>query len=121
MNQEPTTNFILSSQNRFAGIAKYPGADSPDPFHTYLALASLALPSPAAVSEVQGGHDALLNASAGTVGWIRETLTVHAQDYAVGADEDEKGGAPVVAGDKYGSIPGGLGAAQEEQNQCRIL
>lgn len=59
-----------------------------------------------------------MNASKGTVGWIRERLTVHAQDYGVGVDEDEKGGAPV---EKYASIPGGLGAAQEEQNQCRIL
>ena len=69
---------------------------------------------------MQGGHDPLLNASAGTVGWIREKLTVHAQDYGVGAD-DEEGGAPIVVGENYASIPGGLGAAQEEQNQCRIL
>jgi hypothetical protein len=119
INQEPITKFILSSQNRFAGIAKYPGADSPDPFHTYLALASLALPSPAAVSDVQGGHDALLNASMGTVGWIRERLTVNPRDYRVGADD--KGGAPV--GENYPSVPGGLGVQGEdsEQNQCRIL
>jgi len=119
INQQPITNFILSSQNRFAGIAKYPGADSPDPFHTYLALASLALPSPAAVSDVQGGHDPLLNATMGTVGWIRERLTVHPRDYGVGVED--KDGAPV--GEKYSSIPGGLEVQEEDsaQNQCRIL
>lgn len=118
MDQQPITDFILSSQNRFAGIAKYPGASMPDPYHTYLALASLALPSPAAVPEVQGGHDALLNASTGTAGWIREKLTV---DY--GAELDEKGVA--LVGEKYSSIPGGFGGQGGEedsaQNQCRIL
>jgi hypothetical protein len=105
MNQQPITKFILSSQNRFAGIAKYPGADSPDPYHTYLALASLALPSPAAVSELQGGHDPLLNASMGTVGWIREKLTAHSQNYGVEVDEESS----EFVGETYSSVPGGLG------------
>ena len=121
MNQQPITDFVLSSQNRFAGIAKNPGAGTPDPFHTYLALASLALPSPAAVPGVQGGHDALLNASTATLGWIREKLTVHSRDY--GIELDEKGVALVE--EKYSSIPGGFGGQGGEedsaQNQCRIL
>ena len=68
---------------------------------------------------MQGGHDALLNATVETVGWIREKLTAHARDY--GVEGSEKGGAPEE--EKYSSVPGGLGAQEEDsaQNQCRIL
>ena len=68
---------------------------------------------------MQGGHDALLNASMGTVGWIRERLTAHPQEYGVGVDE--KGGP--LLGEKYSSVPGGLEEQEEDsaQSQCRIL
>jgi hypothetical protein len=121
IDQQPTTDFILSSQNRFAGIAKNPSTDKPDPYHTYLALACLALPSPAAVSEMKGGHDALLNASMGTVSWIREKLTMHSLDH--GMAMDDKGGHLVR--EKYSGVPGAFrvqsGEEDSAQNQCRIL
>ena len=54
----------------------------------------------------------------GTVGWIREKLTVHPRDYGVGVDDE--GGTPV--GEKSSSIPGGLGVQEDSaQNQCRTL
>ncbi|KAG8907714.1 hypothetical protein FRB99_002510 [Tulasnella sp. 403] len=67
--------FLGDCQFRFGGIAKFPN-ETPDPFHTYMALASLSLypPSPSEdSSELRswqfGKMDALVNAQEKTAEW----------------------------------------------------
>jgi geranylgeranyl transferase type-1 subunit beta len=42
LNEETNQSFLLSSQSPMGGFGKEPG-DYPDPYHSYLALAALAI------------------------------------------------------------------------------
>jgi geranylgeranyl transferase type-1 subunit beta len=72
VNQEPNQSFLLSSQSPLGGFGKEPG-DYPDPFHSYLALAALAM--------MQTGQDLELkeldvkwNVSQPTANWLRAEI-----------------------------------------------
>ncbi|CAK5267646.1 unnamed protein product [Mycena citricolor] len=75
VDAESHASFIASCQFKFGGICKFPG-ETPDPYHTYLAMASLALYPPSVDISVAASWkiapiDALLNATEDTVRWIR--------------------------------------------------
>ncbi|KAG6845616.1 hypothetical protein H0H87_006669 [Tephrocybe sp. NHM501043] len=74
-------SFLASCQFKYGGIAKAPG-EHPDPYHTYLSLAALAMYSPA---PTMGDHihaeswrfeplDPLLNAREETSKWAKEHI-----------------------------------------------
>ncbi|KAH7912545.1 terpenoid cyclases/protein prenyltransferase alpha-alpha toroid [Hygrophoropsis aurantiaca] len=80
VNEQALASFFASCQFKFGGIAKAPG-DHPDPYHTYLSLAALALYTP----EEEHGRgpstswkldplDPLLNAKQETANWARSHI-----------------------------------------------
>lgn len=78
--------FIASCQFKYGGISKTP-TETPDPYHTYLSLAAIAVYAP--LSEEHGDVEAdswriepldpLLNANISTVAWAREHIPAAAQ------------------------------------------
>jgi geranylgeranyl transferase type-1 subunit beta len=69
VDSETNRAFLLSSQSPLGGFGKEPG-DYPDPFHSYLALAALAL-SHSGRELALGELDASWNLSRVTAGWLR--------------------------------------------------
>ncbi|KAJ6554922.1 terpenoid cyclases/protein prenyltransferase alpha-alpha toroid [Mycena vulgaris] len=77
LNAYAFTQFIAGCQFPFGGIAKAPGLH-PDPYHTYLALAAVAMYAPRLANSAKGygqwdftPFDPLLNARVETVRWAR--------------------------------------------------
>ncbi|KAF9241099.1 terpenoid cyclases protein prenyltransferase [Melanogaster broomeanus] len=71
------SKFIASCQFKFGGISKAPN-EHPDPYHTYLSMAAVALYAP---PNAEDGHswklkpfDALLNANEETSNWARKHI-----------------------------------------------
>jgi len=78
VNVEANASFLESCQSTFGGIAKYPG-ENPDPFHTYMSLASLSIyPLWANDEGIQSlqlqSLDVPLTATVLTVEWARRHL-----------------------------------------------
>ncbi|KAG2009804.1 geranylgeranyltransferase type I [Coprinopsis cinerea AmutBmut pab1-1] len=70
--------FLASCQFKFGGIAKVPG-EHPDPYHTYLSLAAIAMYPPEVDGDVPDSEtwkleplDPLLNANLSTAAWVRK-------------------------------------------------
>ena len=81
MNHEANRQFLLSAQSPIGGFGKEP-EDMPDPYHSYLALAALALAGPkGAVLDGMGSDgkhslglkrlDPLWNVSQDTAAWLK--------------------------------------------------
>lgn len=66
IDHDANRSFLLSAQSPIGGFGKDP-EDMPDPYHSYLALAALAM-SPG--SELKP-LDALWNVSEDTAGWLK--------------------------------------------------
>ncbi|KAF9068590.1 terpenoid cyclases/protein prenyltransferase alpha-alpha toroid [Rhodocollybia butyracea] len=75
-------SFLASCQFRFGGIAKAPG-EHPDPYHTYLSLATLSMfPPPVYENDASGSSwifdplDPLINARQETADWARKYIAI---------------------------------------------
>ncbi|KAF8216446.1 terpenoid cyclases/protein prenyltransferase alpha-alpha toroid [Mycena galopus ATCC 62051] len=82
IDAESHASFIASCQFKFGGIAKVPD-EHPDPYHTYLSIAALALFPPTIPDEGPVSKsweliplNPLLNGSEETIKWIREHVPV---------------------------------------------
>ncbi|KDQ08317.1 hypothetical protein BOTBODRAFT_38012 [Botryobasidium botryosum FD-172 SS1] len=77
VDPDANARFISSCQFKYGGIAKAPN-HPPDPLHTYMSLASLAIYPPTGVAEpdawVLQKMDPALNASRDTAEWAREKI-----------------------------------------------
>ncbi|TFK70535.1 terpenoid cyclases/Protein prenyltransferase [Pluteus cervinus] len=80
VDKQALAGFLASCQFKYGGISKAPG-EHPDPYHTYLSLAALAMYSP--YTEGAEGNEAtwqfesldpLLNAKESTARWAREHI-----------------------------------------------
>jgi geranylgeranyl transferase type-1 subunit beta len=73
VNRSLDRKFLLSAQYPMGGIAKEPD-EYPDPFHSYLALAALALGDEAGVLEMKK-LDPIWNVSVETRTWMTREMT----------------------------------------------
>ncbi|KAI0060411.1 terpenoid cyclases/Protein prenyltransferase [Artomyces pyxidatus] len=79
LNTPAMAAFLASCQFNFGGIAKAPGT-TPDPYHTYLSLAAVAIAPP----ETEDGSwrlqplNTLINATTDTVKWAKEHIPARA-------------------------------------------
>ncbi|KAH6912586.1 geranylgeranyltransferase type I [Coprinopsis sp. MPI-PUGE-AT-0042] len=79
-------NFLASCQFKYGGISKMP-TETPDPYHTYLSLAAIALYSPLPEqhddADINSWRieplDPLLNANLSTAAWARENIPAPSQ------------------------------------------
>ncbi|KAH7919069.1 terpenoid cyclases/Protein prenyltransferase [Leucogyrophana mollusca] len=82
VNESALASFLGSCQFKFGGIAKAPG-EHPDPYHTYLSLAALALHPPGEGTQGTSTSwklhplDPLLNAKRETANWARLYIPGH--------------------------------------------
>ncbi|KAF8501954.1 terpenoid cyclases/protein prenyltransferase alpha-alpha toroid [Hysterangium stoloniferum] len=84
VNNDCNAEFLLSCQFKYGGIAKSPG-EAPDPYHTYLSLASLSLypPTRSWLEERKGDKstwqlnqlDPVLNLRIESAEWARKTIS----------------------------------------------
>jgi len=72
MNASANESFLLSAQSPMGGFAKEPG-EYPDPFHSYLALAALALGENRKTWGLKE-LDARWNVGVDTALWIRDEM-----------------------------------------------
>ncbi|PSR72010.1 hypothetical protein PHLCEN_2v12114 [Hermanssonia centrifuga] len=72
--------FLFKCQFKFGGVRKAPEG-SPDPYHTYMAIATLSIsPPPNSDESLQLAHlDVLWNTTEDTARWIREHVPVSAR------------------------------------------
>ncbi len=74
INKEADRAFLLSAQFPMGGFGKEP-EDYPDPYHSYLALAALALSHSGEYGMVLKPLDAQWNLSSDTAEWLRREMT----------------------------------------------
>lgn len=73
MNSQEDVSFLLSAQSPMGGFGKEP-EDYPDPYHSYLALAALALHDERDSRLALKRLDAKWNVSAETAEWLRREI-----------------------------------------------
>ncbi|PVF92853.1 terpenoid cyclases/Protein prenyltransferase [Serendipita vermifera] len=73
VDRQANVDFLSSCQFKYGGISKEPG-ERPDPYHTYLALASLAILSKEELS-FPAALDSLWNTTDPTKAWLKEKLS----------------------------------------------
>lgn len=72
VNTEENRSFLLSAQSPMGGFGKEPG-EYPDPYHSYLALAALAMMVSCGDLELKK-LDVRWNISEEAAGWLREDV-----------------------------------------------
>jgi len=77
VNNTALASFVAQCQYKFGGIAKAPEED-PDPYHTYLSCAAIAITPPETddPSWKLQPLDALLNATLETARWAKDHITI---------------------------------------------
>ncbi|KAG9315698.1 terpenoid cyclases/protein prenyltransferase alpha-alpha toroid [Chiua virens] len=78
VSERSFSEFLSSCQFKFGGISKAP-KEHPDPYHTYLSLAAIAMFPPSANDSAEGSWrlqplDPLLNANEATSSWVRKYI-----------------------------------------------